>query len=574
MSIKKWLALFSLLWFICPTIISAQAPEDWVIDSFDSAITLTKSGKATVAETIVADFGMLSKHGIFRTIPTTYRTNYNTNLDIRLSIESVTNALGSPIKYETTRKNGEVEIKIGHPDVTVSGKQTYVIVYQVDNALTHPTQNNEWYWNVTGNHWPVPIALVTAKVLFPPNSIKNTVCFVGTVGETGQNCTKQNAGETAIFSAGKLSLGEGLTIAVALDPTIGAMPSKQQLWWWKLVDNWVVAIPILTFLLMLRLYFLEGRDKKYRHMFNETEVVSVPLFEKLNSMMTFDLPRHISPGEVGVLVDERVEMKDITAIAIDMASKGFFTIKELNKKKLFADEVDFELTLNNKSESTLKPYQLKVMDMLFSASRKSPVKLSKLPDKAYSELDAAITALYDHATSSGLFANSPQKIRSFYKGLGVVLIFMSFVQGIFLSNWFDPIFSGLCVFVSGLIVLLFSPFMPARTAKGRKLLAEVVGLKEWIRIGAWREKIHEKNLFLEEVLPYTIVFGMTAKFIKAFSQSDLKKMDWYTSADPAHFAFPTSFNSFENHLNGGVAETRPKTSSTSYGGYSRTGASS
>jgi uncharacterized membrane protein YgcG len=277
---------------------------------------------------------------------------------------------------------------------------------------------------------------------------------------------------------------------------------------------------------------------------------------------------------VGVLVDERVQMTDITATAIDLAVKGYFSIKEIGKKGWLTGKSDYELTWADKSTAGLAEYQVKVLDMLFGINRQATVKLSKLPKNAYLKLNEAKEALYKQVTDHGLFTNSPQKVRTFYQILGVVIMGLAFVQAIFLSAWFNPLIAWICVFTSGLIVLLFSPFMPARTAKGRKLLAEVVGLKEWIRFGSWREKIHEKNLFLEEVLPYTIVFGMTERFLQAFSKSELANLNWYESADPRRMVLPMTFDSFERNLSGGVATTRPSGSGSSYGGYGRTGSSS
>lgn len=559
---------------LLPTAVFAQSQENWRIGSFDTAILLESNGRAIITETIKAQFGSEKKHGIIRVIPTIYRTQYESNLNIRLKVLSVENEKGAPVKFEESRKDGEVSLRIGHPDVYVSGTQTYLITYVVDNALTRPSDSTEFYWNVTGNKWTVPIDSVTTTLSAPKRSVVNSICFSGLFSSKTQNCSATYTDESAVFGASKLALGEGLTIAVSFDPTLVSLPSDRQRLWWTFTDNWIVALPILTFLLLLRLYWTEGRDKRYREMFNDSHEIPVPLFERLNAIMVFSPPKNLSPGEVGVLVDEKVQMRDITAIAIDLASRGFFSIREIAKKKLFLDDLDFELTRTEKSEVPLKAYELRVLDMLFGTERKQTVLLSKLPEKSYLALNEVITALYSHATESGFFLASPAKVRNFYTTLGIILIFAAFFQGLFLSAWFNPFLSGACVIISAFIVLLFAPNMPARTGKGRKLLQEVVGLKEWIRIGAWREQIHEKRNFLEEVLPYTIVFGLTQKFIKAFSKADLNGLEWYKAADPAHFNLISSFNAFEDHLDGGVAQTRPQTSSGNYGGFGKTGASS
>lgn len=563
----------SLFVLLFPFKVFAITTPTWFIESFQSDINTSNSSRVSITETIKAQFGSERKHGIIRVIPTIYRTLTETNLDIRLKVLSVTDEKGSPVKYSESRRDGEVTLKIGHPDVTVSGLQTYVISYTVDNALTNPEGVPELYWNVTGNKWDVPIHAAKASLFTSPNAAKKIICFTGLVGSRTQNCQIQQSETLTTVESSDLSLGEGLTVAFSFDPAIITLPTPLQQWWWYFADNWIVLMPLFTLLFMLRLYWMEGRDRQFKGMFDESVETPIPLFAKLSKTMVFSPPEHLSPGEVGVLVDERVQMKDITAVAIDLASRGFFTIKEIGTKNFLFDTLDFELTFSSKNETQLLSFEKHVLDMLFGASRKKVVMLSKLPEKSYESLNDAILALYTHATQAGFFLAGPNTVRSFYTTLGILLCVFSFFQGLLFSTWFNPIVSGTAVFLSGIIVLFFAPNMPARTGKGRKYLQEIVGLREWIRIGAWREKIHEKNNFLEEVLPYTIVFGLTHKFIQAFSSADLQKLSWYSAADPHRFNFNSSVLAFEQHMQTGVATTRPQTSTTSYGGFGKTGSS-
>lgn len=557
-----------------PKVITAAVTENWVINDFSSEIYIGENSRTEIVETIKVDFGSEKKHGIFRIIPTVYRTKYGENLNIRLKLLAITDEAGKSLKYEQTYGDGVITLKIGHPDIVLSGKQTYRISYRMDNAVTMPGERAELYWNVTGNRWPVQIRRVTATVTAPKNSVLNSICFVGPIGSESQDCINNHDSSRAYFEASDLTFGSGLTFATALDETLVKLPGSLTKYIWFAVDNWILLFPIITLLLMLRLFMTSGRDKQYRNVFNETEPMSVPLFNQLQTRLTYGPPKNISPGEVGVLVDEKVHMQDITATAIDLARRGFYTIKEIPKKGLFGS-VDFELLWNKRDETTLFDYEIKVLDMLFDIVRKSKSKLSSLPEGASMRFDEAVQSLYTHMTEKGYFAASPKKIRSFYVGLGLVLMIASLFQAAILGRYFHPLLSGLAVFLSGLIVLGFSPFMPARTAKGRKKLEEIVGLKEWIKIGAWREQIHEKHNFLEQVLPYTIVFGLTQKFISAFDRADLKKLTWYTSEAGFNEAnFSRSFSHFGENVLYSVSKSRSAQRASNWGGFSTTGSSS
>ncbi len=55
------------------TLSPASAEEGWVVQSFQSDITVTSEGRMDVVETIVVDFGTSEHHGIIRELVTRER---------------------------------------------------------------------------------------------------------------------------------------------------------------------------------------------------------------------------------------------------------------------------------------------------------------------------------------------------------------------------------------------------------------------------------------------------------------------------------------------------------------------
>lgn len=580
---RRWLLVLLLLVIMVfvPAAVSAQsdtglpAQAGWVIEQFDADITVNPDTTVEVRETIVVDFFDLEKHGIYRTIPVKYDTRFGNNLDVRLKLGSVTDASGKPVEVQTSYKGKNVEFRLGDADILVSGKQTYVVNYQVSRVVTTPYEQAELYWNVTGNGWPVPIAAAVATVTAPAGSVLNTICFTGYLYEAETLCDHTHDGTTAYFSATNLAPGEGLTISTQMNREMLTFPGPWQKFWLFIWDNWIYATPFLVLAIMVKLYWTRGRDKQYKSLFHESEGAEpVPLFEKLSVMNIYGPPKDLSPGEVGVLVDEKVDMSDITAVAIDLARRGFFTIKEVEKGTIFK-KTDYELSFKGRDEKELKKFEKEVLDMLFGTSRQDTVTLSKPPKSAYIHLDKAQSDLYKHLTEGGFFAGNPKQVRIMYFVIGFVVAAggAAVTGGLVASLGMGPggIFAAI---MSGLIIMAFAYFMPARTPKGRKALKEVVGLREWIRIGAWREQIHEKHNFLEEVLPYTIAFGLTYKFLSAFKQADFAKLSWYQGSRPLSVMhFSNSMSNFGNSISSGVASTRPKSASSGGSGFSGGGSS-
>lgn len=571
--LKKFLAPFILvslifLKLISPSVSLAQ-DTGWEITDFKSSITINSDTSVKITETIAVDFHNLDKHGIFRTIPVKYQTRWGNNLDIKFHLISVTNPAGQNYQVKKTREGKSIKLKIGDPNKLISGENVYVLTYEVNRVITTPNGTAELYWNATGADWPVSILKAQATVTGPDNSLTDTICFKDYFGQSSKDCTASFKDNTAQFTALNIQPGQGLTIATALKPNQLNFPNTSTQIIWFLQDNWLYGLPLLTLAIMFYLYWTQGRDKQYRHLFSQTEgVETIPLFQKLHIPNVYSPPKDLSPGEVGVLIDEKVHLQDITAIVIDLARRGYFSITEIAKKGLFGKS-DYKLKLKSKSETELKDFEVSVLDLLFGTSRKSPVKLNSLPKNAYQHLNKIHRHLYQHLTKQGYFSGNPKTVRTVYLVIGIALTISGLAVGPILlvlgfaaSGFIGPM-------LSGLIVLIFSFFMPARSAKGRRALSEVAGLREWIKLGAWREKIHEKLNFFEEILPFAIAFGLTQKFIQAFKAADIKDLSWYHSSHPLNAVyFSSSISNFGSSLNTGIAATQPKSASSGGSGFS------
>ena len=186
------------------------------ISSYDTRLDLTADGSLHVTETIAYDFGSLSRHGIFRKIPARFR--YNDSDDRVYPIGDVTVTQDdSAVPVERSTGDGYVTLKIGDPNVTISGAHHYVISYTVTGALNGFPDHQELFWNAVGTEWTVPIAQATATVSGPAE-IQRVGCFAGPQGSQLACDTGSTQGRTATFAQSNLAAGEGLTVVVAFPP--------------------------------------------------------------------------------------------------------------------------------------------------------------------------------------------------------------------------------------------------------------------------------------------------------------------------------------------------------------------
>ena len=75
-----------------------------------------------------------------------------------------------------------MQLRIGDPNVLVSGQQRYVISYVLENAINPQEDQDEFYWNVTGSDHEVSIQTAAAVVTAP--SVKDILCFQGPTGSS------------------------------------------------------------------------------------------------------------------------------------------------------------------------------------------------------------------------------------------------------------------------------------------------------------------------------------------------------------------------------------------------------
>ena len=181
---RKTAYIICVLLFILTFSPSSAHAQDFTINEFHSDITVNEDSSFIVKEVINVNFHR-SKHGIYREIPFRYKDELGNTVTTPLKVISVTNGAGEKWKYQVSRKGDVTNIKIGAAKKYVSGPQTYVITYKVENAILFFDDHDQLYWNVTGNYWQAPIEKASAVVKL---AVKDTsdelkaACYKGFYG--------------------------------------------------------------------------------------------------------------------------------------------------------------------------------------------------------------------------------------------------------------------------------------------------------------------------------------------------------------------------------------------------------
>jgi uncharacterized membrane protein YhaH (DUF805 family) len=178
---------------------TSPANEGWTVENYNSEMSLDKSGRMKVVETIAVDFNQLTKHVFSRDLQNVYTSSgKNTSSDISVTQVKLNN---NNAKFQVSRGDKYLTVSVGNSTTPITGKNTYQIEYVVKGGiLKRLSDKDELYWNVTGNNWSVPIKRTEAAFTLLEDGITAIDCFAGLSGSTSYCSSTLQSPKTATFS--------------------------------------------------------------------------------------------------------------------------------------------------------------------------------------------------------------------------------------------------------------------------------------------------------------------------------------------------------------------------------------
>ena len=553
------LVLFLLL--VSPVTLLAQGKQ-LRIQKFDSEISVTPDAKVDVTENITFQFKGGPWHGVYRTIPVEYVGPSGLNYSLFLEVRSITDGNGNKLRFESSRVAQNRKLKIYIPDADNS-TQTVVIEYVVSDALRFFDDNDEFYWNVTGDQWEIPIDAASAHIVLPPgaSNIRANV-FTGSFRSKGREATAEVAGTGVdVITTAPLGIHEGLTVAVAFDKGAVHEPTSADTFFLYLRSNWALFLPIVAFVLMFWLWWTKGRDPRLR-----------PIAAQ------YEPPDKLTPGEVGTLVDNSADMRDITASIVDLAVRGYLLIEEQQKDHLLglthSKEYVFHLKKSQAEWSTLQPHEQALLSGLFSGGNAGDsVSLSELHNRFYTSLKGIRDDIFNSLVGRGYYKRRPDSVRSGYIGFGIVagVILIWGGTAVARNMGMAPTSFIVAGILTGAIICGFGWFMPAHTQIGARALEGVLGFEDFlnhVEADRFNRTIKTPEMF-EKFLPFAMALGVEKNWSNAFKDIYTQPPQWYQGNFGAGFypyMFVSSLNSMSSVASSAMASAPRSSGGSGFGG--------
>jgi len=490
-------------------------------------VVVARDATIEVTETVRARFTG-AWNGLYRTIPVAYRTPQGYGYRLFLEPLAVTDGAGRPLRWQANSERHYRKFKIWIPNAQDAAR-TVVFRYRVANALRFFTDHDELYWNVTGDEWDVPIEAASARVRLPAGATDlRSLAFTGSYGSRAQDADVRTLSDGVDIDMRRpLAFHEGLTAVVGWSKGAVEEPGPLARALLFLRANWLFTVPLAVFALMLQLWYTRGRDPRLRPI--------VPRYEP---------PDGLSPAETGTLVDNRADLRDITATLVDLAVRGFLVIEERDREGLLGlwSSKDFTLRRQKEQPGDLKPHERAVLHGIF-LGRGDAVDLSDLKNEFYRELPGIRDRIFDALVGRGYYARRPDQVRTTCWVVAAIVGVTSFLAAALAGNAAVDLLgaSQVTIFVAGAlsaaVVFAFGWVMPARTAAGAQALEGVLGFEEFLaRVESDRiARVEKTPEMFEKFLPFAMALGVEHQWARAFEGICQKPPDWYRGASVSDF---------------------------------------
>ncbi|MCL4392104.1 DUF2207 domain-containing protein [Patescibacteria group bacterium] len=529
------------------------------VQSFNSQIAVAQNGTLSVAETIVYDFGSDQRHGIFRDIPLSSPNGPG----LQVTVTGVGNGAGGTYPYTASVSDNTLDIRIGDPNVLVSGVKTYVVDYIVKNAVREFSDHDEVYWNVTGNSWGVPLNNVTASIVLPGQIAGLTAtCYTGAAGSTAKDCSSAESGSGMTYATTRpLGSGEGLSVVLGIPfghlalPAAAAAPTASAPAGFSSSGGIPSVIPLMFILFLIlavtafRIIVLRSRGGFSGISLRTRSRPIIPReLKKIPLVAEYDPPDGLLPIEVGTIVDRKVDMADVSSVIMDLAIKGYLKIRyTVRQMKLWPDKKDFELVkLKDGSDLRHPAYQI-VFNMLFTA--RDSVSLSDLQSSGaalFETLKSVGKKTDENIYAEGYFDTASRektKKERVLFGLSALGLLILFIIGMALGGGSSFVIIMVMFAVALLIGEIGKPPIPKLTPKGMTALQKILGFREFLRYTE-TDRLKMMNApslrpeQFEKYLPYAMVLGVEKEWAKKFEGITTAMPTWYE--DPTITAFNSS----------------------------------
>lgn len=523
--------------------VAAPALAQEQVTSFDVAAVINADTTVSFHERIVYEFPAgEARHGIERDLVLREPMDGGGSWQYGVTVTSVT-ADGKQVPYEATDYGDTLSVRIGDPDALVSGTVTYEIDYDVTGALrayatdeltgdeAYSAGDVEFYWDMIGSGWNVPISTATAEIEGPQPALAYA-CYAGAVGSESECAVTEND-TSLIYGPVDLQPGGAMTAVVAYPGAAFTVVPTPEIVQPGLLDDpaasFLVALPIAIIALAAPIVAVLVARRRLRGA------------ELDGSPVQFEPPGNLRPAQLQASATGQVNSAGALATLLDLVGRGHITMK--------ADEGGFlqksSITIARREGATdsVASWEEELLHSILSGREEATLEGYNAAFAA--QVTRMSSELVTEAKAAGRWSANRNPGWRRWLGAAMVVGVLLGVAGVLLGSSSNKPGIALigCLVGGGLLIggLISSRLVPIhQTQESAQFLSEYRGFRQLLdtdAAGARRELVHRMGLpdyaVFASLLPYAVIYGLEDSWNQAFpdlTPEDLHRTGYYVGS--------------------------------------------
>lgn len=455
--------------------------------------------------------------------------------------------------YTLSTEEGIRLLKIGLESNDISSKD-YQINYNYNVGKDTLRNNDEFVFYLINNNL-VKVDGIDFKITMPKEFNKDNIQFIDSNGIEVENVEYEVNGNIIVGKIkGVITSGSSYAIRIILDDDYFTNCSSNI----SGLTITSVIVPVIFIIIAMLIWFINKKNNE------SISYDSVYFNEKINSL------------ELGYLYNGFVKDNDIASLLFCLTNKGYIEIIKNKKSYKIVKKREYDgndrVEMSFMKELFFDKNEINRKELLMSLTYLSDVIKVKLNNKKNSKnkifthsifnykllfwimiclivVINTINVLIEYQPSvilfniivctigyivllKGLLSKNKIIEKVLYSLVALIMIVSPIVLTSYKAFIQDSLY--LLAYIIGVVVILviacIENTLSNRTSYGARMLSKIVSYKKYLTTISDKEidkEIKNNNMCLYEVLPYTLVLGISDKWVDKFREKEIIKPDWY-----------------------------------------------
>jgi Predicted membrane protein (DUF2207) len=502
--VLRWRITALALLFLC-----AGASAEVALRSLDTTVAVQNDGSAIVVER----FSPLVRGNVVWKAQNAFPGAFGMRKARTIEIIDVSDGDGQKLPYTSSDAGDFLELSI-----VAGGASEIKVSYSVLPQVRFLRDRDELVWRA-GEHWAGSVQRSSILVQLPDPVAEQFHAQGSYIGESGLKIVPavETNNSVQVECAVRLVPGNPCTVDIIFPTGLLAEASAWKQAAASLSVNPIFVLPIVVLALIvgIQLYRIRRVDPTY-----------APQYEP---------PDGLTPAEVGVIIDDKLDPRDVVATIVDLAVRGYVRMEEcVPDEGVTFEGQDYILRSIRPKESwkALAPHERTALFHIFYGGEWT--KLSSLYQRFYSIVPIIREEVFALLRQKGLYRFDPDFLATLQlpQWAGQAFVVGAYLCILlFASSKNSVVIVAAALVVSVVITLLWLKAFSPKSALGKRAYAHVRGFQEFMNSV---ERDHLERVPSEKFqswLPYAMALGVEHHWTEAFSGIAIPRPEWYESSE-------------------------------------------